>query len=92
MSNSNDDIVLILDADDELTLVGDEDDEFLLIDDTPYAPHYPEYTGAYEVTPILNNEQVLDTDNKVMTDDVTVHPIPVVYTTNPYGGKTVLIG
>ena len=49
------------------------------------------YTGDYEVTPHFA-EQTLFTQGKMMTDDVTVHQIPVVRTTNPYGGQTVLIG
>ena len=49
------------------------------------------YTGEYEVTPTFD-EQTLYTMGKTMSDDVTVHQIPVVRTTNPYGGQTVLIG
>ena len=52
---------------------------------------YPFYDGEYEVTPRVH-EQILDTDGKVMSDDVTVHEIPVTRTTNPYGGQTVVIG
>lgn len=49
------------------------------------------YDGAYDVTPRLY-AQSLDTDGKVMEDDVTVYEIPVTRTTNPTGGLTVLIG
>lgn len=49
------------------------------------------YTGAYEVTPRLT-EQTLETQYKVMMDDVLVRGIPITETSNPYGGKTVLIG
>ena len=49
------------------------------------------YPGEYEVTPRFS-EQVLQTNGFVMRDDVTVHEIPVTETTNPYGGKTILIG
>ena len=49
------------------------------------------YEGPYEVTPRLT-EQVLETIHKTMRDDVTVHEIPVVMTSNVYGGKTVVIG
>lgn len=49
------------------------------------------YTGSYEVTPRLY-AQSLDTDGKLMEDDVTVYEIPVSRTTNPTGGLTVLIG
>ncbi len=50
-----------------------------------------EYDGAYEVIPRLY-AQSLDTDGKLMRDDVTVYEIPVTRTTNPHGGQTVLIG
>lgn len=49
------------------------------------------YGGSYEVTPRLY-AQSLDTDGKLMEDDVTVHEIPISHTTNPTGGLTVLIG
>ena len=49
------------------------------------------YDGSYEVTPRLY-AQYLDTDGKLMEDDVTVYEIPVTRTTNPTGGLTVLIG
>lgn len=49
------------------------------------------YKGEYEVTPKLGS-QTLDTDGKVMVEDLIVHEIPVVKTTNIQGGQTVLIG
>ena len=49
------------------------------------------YEGDYEVTPRVY-AQSLDTDGKLMMDDVTVYEIPVTRTTNPQGGLTVLIG
>ena len=51
----------------------------------------PSYEGDYEVTPRLY-AQSLDTDGKLMNDDVTVYEIPISQTTNPTGGLTVLIG
>lgn len=51
----------------------------------------PAYEGEYEVTPRLYS-QSLDTDGKLMEDDVTVYEIPISHTTNPTGGLTVLIG
>jgi len=50
-----------------------------------------EYAGDYDVTPRLY-VQSLDTDGKLMRDDVTVYEIPIIRTTNPTGGLTVLIG
>ena len=51
----------------------------------------PVYDGEYEVTPRIY-EQTLETQGKQMSDDVTVYEIPIITTTNPYGGQTVLIG
>ena len=52
---------------------------------------WPEYAGPYEVTPDFAGV-VLATDSLNMTDDVTVHPIPVQKTENLGGGYTVVIG
>ena len=49
------------------------------------------YDGEYEVTPRLY-QQELATHGLAMSDDVTVKQIPVVYTSNLYDGKTVMIG
>lgn len=57
----------------------------------PNAAGVTPYAGPYEVTPRLY-AQSLDTDGKLMEDDVTVYEIPVTRTTNPTGGLTVLIG
>ena len=51
----------------------------------------PLYEGDYQVTPRLY-QQELETDGKLMEDDVTVYEIPVARTTNPTGGLTVVIG
>lgn len=50
-----------------------------------------QYAGEYEVTPRLYL-QTLATNGKSMRNDVTVYEIPVVSTTNPHGGQTILIG
>ena len=52
----------------------------------------PTYDGEYEVTPRLYDEITLETAGKVLVNNVTVHEIPVVVSTNPQGGKTVVIG
>ena len=54
-------------------------------------PVHPSYDGPYEVTPRFY-EQVLETKEKLMIDDVTVDVIPVHEVTNPAGGITVTIG
>lgn len=50
------------------------------------------YHGAYEVTPKAGEQTVLLTRNKVMDDNVTVFEIPYSAVTNPFGGKTAIIG
>jgi len=57
----------------------------------PNTPGLELYGGPYEVTPRLY-AQSLDTEGKLMTDDVDVYEIPISRTTNPTGGLTVLIG
>lgn len=51
----------------------------------------PEYEGPYEVVPVFN-EQILETKQKSMADDVTVLAIPIYEVSNPQGGTTVTIG
>lgn len=48
------------------------------------------FEGSYEVTP-TTSEQVLPTRTKTMANDLTVHQIPYVETTNESGGYTVSI-
>ena len=48
------------------------------------------YDGDYEVTP-RSYEQYLDTDNKYMSNDVTIKQIPYYETSNEQG-TTVYIG
>lgn len=49
------------------------------------------YTGEYTVTPSIE-EQTLQTQNKMMSNDVVVEEIPYYETSNQYGGYTVIIG
>lgn len=49
------------------------------------------YDGTYVVEPSFA-QQILETKNKVMRDDVTVNAIEVARTSNPSGGTTVYIG
>lgn len=53
--------------------------------------HIPTYPGPYVVTPMFS-EQVLNTNNKLMSSDVEVEAIYVSSVTNPAGGNTVYIG
>lgn len=50
-----------------------------------------EYEGSYEVTPMVNG-QILDTNNKMMVQDLQIMDIPYSEVINPSGGKTVTIG
>lgn len=54
-------------------------------------PLYPHYNGPYQVIPSVGST-VLATQDKVMDDDVTVHPIPFFRVSNPSGGNTCYIG
>ena len=49
------------------------------------------YEGDYEVTP-KTTAQVLDTGQKFMAEDVTVHKIPFHKVSNLNGGNTITIG
>lgn len=51
----------------------------------------PTYKGEYEIVPKVS-EQILDTDKKMMADDLTVTAITYSKTTNEKGGLTVQIG
>lgn len=50
------------------------------------------YHGQYEVTPLPLVEQILQTRNKIVTDNIVVAPIPYYETSNEAGGYTVIIG
>lgn len=51
----------------------------------------PNYEGSYEITPRVV-EQMLETKDKSMVDDVTVNAIPYVEVSNVGGGFTATIG
>ena len=50
------------------------------------------YEGEYEVTPMIATEQILETAQKMLSQNVTVKKIPIFITMNPQGGETVYIG
>lgn len=52
---------------------------------------YEFYDGEYIVTPDVI-AQYLETDSKIMRDDVTVLAVPYAEVSNPDGGLTVIIG
>ena len=49
------------------------------------------YEGEYSVTPQIT-AQTLETENKLMTDDLTIKAIPYFEVSNLAGGSTVTIG
>lgn len=49
------------------------------------------YGGPYEVTPKAWDAQVLETEGKLMADDVTVFRVPYYETSNLFDGKTAYI-
>ena len=53
---------------------------------------FEKYTGQYEVIPLPLMQQILQTADKVLTDNITVAPIPYATTSNDAGGYTVVIG
>lgn len=53
---------------------------------------YPVYTGDTVVIPRAFESQVLPTQNKTVTDDITVTEIPYTEVSNLAGGLTVSIG
>lgn len=74
-------------------LVSDDSEEFSMEMDMSVVigGQAPYYTGSYEVNPSFS-EQTLETRNKILEEDVTVHAIEVSRTSNPAGGTTVYIG
>jgi len=58
----------------------------------PGGNNYPVYMGEYVVVPSPDNSIVLNTTEKVLTQDVTVKKIPFYEVSNDKGGTTVTIG
>lgn len=54
-------------------------------------PSYDEYEGSYEVTPSVDPQQ-LETENKVMKENVNIKSIPFYKVSNIHHGNTVIIG
>ena len=55
-------------------------------------PAYPPYTGQYAVTPSISGEQVLETKDRYMTDNLVVLEVPYSEASNTADGITVYIG
>lgn len=63
----------------------------LTVSESCGGPGFAHYKGPYQVTPSVAST-VLETTDKVMDDDVIVHPIPFFRVSNPAGGNTCYIG
>lgn len=50
----------------------------------------PPYTGSYDIIPSVE-EQILNTRNRLLSDDLSIKEIPYFETSNPYG-ETIYIG
>ena len=50
------------------------------------------YEGSYLITPSTDQDVVLKTKDKLMTDDLTLKKIPFHETSNDSGGVTIYIG
>ena len=79
-------VLLTVMEDDEITLTAENS-----VGQMQSAATAPTYTGSYEVTP-SGEQTVLETAQKTMQDDVTIHPIPYYDISNTAGGRTIYIG
>ena len=70
----------------------EEDEEFVLdFGEVFEIDHdYDPYLGPYQVIPKAWEDQVLPTNGKNMTDDVTVFEVPYDEVTNPTGTTVVI--
>lgn len=53
---------------------------------------YEVYDGDYKVTPMVEEEQILETARKLLADDIVVAKVPYFETSNDSNGKTAYIG
>lgn len=61
------------------------------IDSTLIVGEGEPYEGEYIITPLAFTDQILDTKNKVLTEDIVVQKVPKYETSNVSGGYTVYI-
>jgi hypothetical protein len=80
------DIVVI---DGEVSLLSQIDGEAGVF--TYLGRHYEYYEGSYQATP-TNQQQIFETQDKIMRYDFEVEEIPYAERDNLLGGKTVIIG
>ena len=76
----------VAESDGALLHVGSSDAAALSVGGEVYSPDI--YRGEYEVTP-SQSEQVLETANKLLRENVVVAPIPCYYGLITYNGSTI---
>lgn len=54
--------------------------------------HYEEYSGEYEADALLEKDQVFETKNRIMKENMTFKGMKVHVVTNPAGGLTYYVG
>ena len=84
-------ITLSVDSSAEANLQVSDDGDMTLALGEPYiGSSPPEYQGDYEVTP-SGETQFLDTANKVLTQAVTINPIPSNYGLITWNGSVLTV-
>ena len=58
----------------------------------PLVPEDYLYDGEYRITPLPLVEQILQTSQTLLEQNIVVEPIPYAQTSNSAGGYTVIIG
>ena len=76
----------------DILLVCDRPDDLVLEDSFAGSSDYVPYGGPYEIDPVFHSDTTLATRNKLLTRNLTVRQIKITESTNPSGGRTVLIG
>ena len=84
------DVTVDMTLDVDVTMAENAYDVSADIGEFTYIGSYETYQGSYDVTP-TSAVQTLDTNDKLMTDDVTVRAIPY-YETRNVSGTTIYIG
>ena len=82
------DKIIVIEGDPTLLLALDGDPDVTINGSTET---HETYFGPYEVIPLAFTDQILETNNKIMTDDVTVFKVPYHETSNLFDGKTAYI-
>ena len=53
---------------------------------------FEKYIGQYEIIPLPLVEQILNTKNKILENNIVIQPIPYHQVDNDAGGRTITIG